>query len=132
MFGRNASRDAERAQDDADFGGEGGTSNWFPADADECGHVTFRLQNRAVAPSAGNPNLHAHLQDAIEGLYGTGMGMGMDVDEDEDEDKVRQQMGVDHQQDDELTVDEDEDQFVMVAAHATESNQQGLGQASGG
>jgi hypothetical protein len=83
MFGRNASRDANRAQDDADFGGEGGgNNNRFPADADERGHVTFRLQNRAIAPSTGNPNFCAHLQDAIEGLYRINMNV-----ENKDEDK---------------------------------------------
>jgi hypothetical protein len=85
MFGRNASRDAERAQDAADFGGEGrGTSNRFPADADERGHVTYRLQSRVIGtPSAGNPNFREHLQDAIEGLYGTGTGISKAEDEDE-------------------------------------------------
>jgi hypothetical protein len=63
MWARNESHDAERAQDDVHFWaapGDGG--NQFTADADECGHVTYRVQNEAIGPSAGDPNFWEHLQ----------------------------------------------------------------------
>jgi hypothetical protein len=156
MFRQNASCAAERAQDAADFGGEGGgTNNQFPADADKCGHVTYRLRSRVIGtPSAGDPNFRDHLKDAIEGLYGTG------IREAKDEDKARRPMEVDQEEDndkatdieddalfasmvaacatkndDEATDIEDDALFArMVAAHATENNQQGLslGQGHGG
>jgi hypothetical protein len=113
MFGRNASCDAERAQDAADFGGEGGGA---------------RLRNRVIgSPRAGNPNFCAHLQDAIEGLYGTGTGM------DKDKDEARRQMEVNQQlEDDKATEEEDDDLFArMMDARATKNNQQGLGLGRG-
>jgi hypothetical protein len=70
MWARNESHDAERAQDDVDFGaspGDGG--NQFLTDVDESGHVMFRAQNKAIGPSAGYPNFHENLHQAIEGLY---------------------------------------------------------------
>jgi hypothetical protein len=68
MLARNASHDAEQAQDDADFGaapGDGG--NWFPAN--KRGRVTFRVATEAVGPSAGDANFHESLEEAIAGLY---------------------------------------------------------------
>jgi hypothetical protein len=56
MWARNQSCDTKWAQeDDVDLGaapGEGG--NRFPADADEQGHATYTVQNKAVCPSTGD------------------------------------------------------------------------------
>jgi hypothetical protein len=72
MWARNASHDAERAQDDADFGaapGDGG--NWFPAN--KRGHVTFRrVAMTKAGPSTGDANFCESLEGAIAGLYDKG------------------------------------------------------------
>ncbi len=67
MWARNSSRDAERAQDDADFGAAPGGGNRFPED--DTGHVTFRAATEGVGPIAGDPNFRQSLTDAIAGLY---------------------------------------------------------------
>jgi hypothetical protein len=68
MWARNSSRDAERAQDDADFGAAPGGGNRFPED--DTGHVTFRAaETEGVGPGAGDPNFRQSLTDAIAGLY---------------------------------------------------------------
>ena len=66
MTHRNQSRDAERAQDDADFGA---LADGFREYADERGHVTYSLRDDAVGPNALGPNYHASLQQVIAGLY---------------------------------------------------------------
>jgi hypothetical protein len=57
MWARNQTRDAERAQDDANFGGA-------PAD----GTITFWSRTQNEGPGAGNAGYHQHLEQAITGL----------------------------------------------------------------
>jgi hypothetical protein len=93
MFSRNQTCDAEWAQDDANFGdapGAGG-GNQFPADADERGHVTYRLPNEAADPGAGNANYHEHLQQAIDGLYDDDEDSSDEEDRDAEEEEDRAQ-----------------------------------------
>jgi hypothetical protein len=70
MWARNASRDAERAQDDADFETAPGDGGNGPED--ERGHVTFRQRaaTETAGPNAGDANYHQSITDAIAGLYG--------------------------------------------------------------
>jgi hypothetical protein len=115
MWARNSSRDAERAQDDADFGAapcDGG--NRFPED--DTGHVTFRAATKGVGPSAGDPNFHQSLSDAIAGLY---LGDGKWFDESSVDGFLQEE-------------EEDEDNLSMVETACQPTTGGGHGQGRGG
>jgi hypothetical protein len=66
MWARNQTRDAERAQDEANFGAAGGNCG---DDANEGSTVSFRRRTENEGPGAGDAGYHQRLEQAIQGLY---------------------------------------------------------------
>jgi hypothetical protein len=62
MWARNQTQDAERAQDDANFGGAPADGGNRPTDADERGTITFWSRTQNEGPGAGDAGYHQHMQ----------------------------------------------------------------------
>jgi hypothetical protein len=105
---RNTLRDAELAQDAADFGASS-TSRETPQD--ESGHVTFRRRRTVTAPNHTDPNFLESLLEAVD---------LEDQEEDEDDDGSVEEARV---------LDEDDDETVEEARVLDEArnNQQRVG-----
>jgi hypothetical protein len=68
MFSRNTSRDAEQAQDSANFGAPASTMH--PRDLqDESGHVTFNQHASAAGSHHMVPNFCQTMAEVVGGLY---------------------------------------------------------------
>jgi hypothetical protein len=77
MFSRNTTRDAEQAQDSADFGAPPSTTH--PRDLqDESGHVTFNRHASAGGSNHLDSNFDKTMAEVVGGLYDNELQQGRD------------------------------------------------------
>ena len=104
MSSRNTRRDAELAQDAADFGAN--SDDRPDRRQDESGHVTFRLPRNATGPNHTDSNFHQSMVEAVVGLY------------EEQQDQQRQVVGVgqedNEEADNELVAEMEQVEATMV------------------